>query len=284
MPEYDPNLQRAGKGQHRVAKDLAARAKELAASKFAAPLYNWATAAPEKRGAEPPAKSEDPPPEEPSLTAILQQQKARMSAHGTPKAHAAPSSAFPALPSQQEFAAALAPAPESPPVAEEYVPLCHGPPSRSHSSTGSATFQFAAGAAQQSHAMQSMGPTVALPSQRGDQMQCPVRSETPEQAAARFLETLGDEPDSAAQASPVLPCHNSEGMQTQLQTASSGPAAAQSDGLGAESQTLAQVIVWRRGQWVGPSPREHLLEWSIKHAVSYRLLPGSLSNMLYVSS
>ena len=40
----------------------------------------------------------------------------------------------------------------------------------------------------------------------------------------------------------------------------------------AKSQALAEeVIVPRRGQWVGLSPREDLLEWSVKHRVSCNL-------------
>lgn len=32
-------------------------------------------------------------------------------------------------------------------------------------------------------------------------------------------------------------------------------------------RTLADVLVWRRGEWRGPSPREHLLDWSLRNGV-----------------
>ncbi len=199
---------------------------------------------------------------------------------------------FPPLPSQQEFAAALAPRPLYAPALEPYDPLWHGPVSQPYSLMGRPHFQFAAGAAQslppmqpQRHTHAAM-PGLPLNALSAQHVQAVVPCQSAEQAAEQFLQSMGEQIASpqSLQGPPIngskQPSQHSEGAPGQStsdgQQASDAATTGQSIGataLDAKSQALSQVIVWRRGQWVGPSPREHLLEWSIKHTVSCNFAP-----------
>ncbi|EIE21889.1 hypothetical protein COCSUDRAFT_56336 [Coccomyxa subellipsoidea C-169] len=203
---------------------------------------------------------------------------------GTVPAQLLPTASFPALPSQQEFAAALAQGPlQHLGAPEPYDPLRHGPVAQQvHSSSGGlSTFQFAAGAAQPMPAMrpvsihQTETGTRAPPSQAGHPLAAAATRESAEQAAAQFFQSLSQQgiqggPGGSSN-SPAQPAGqatvnqaNEDGM-----PASTVAAHAQTNGVkGPDAEggvALADVIVWRRGQWVGPSPREHMLEWSLKH-------------------
>ena len=293
MPVYDVSMQRVRRGQNRLAKELASKARDLAASKFAEPLHHWAVAPTHSQGVpEPVAGAQQYHPGHLSTAGVMQPGSFGPSASGMPHYQPAMMAPFPLLPSQQEFAAALAPRPPYAAASEPYDPLWHGPVSQPYTSMGRPPFQFAAGAAQSvppmqpqqpqrhPHAVMPGMPPAALSAQH---VQAVVSCQSAEQAAEQFLQSMGDQPDMQAPQSLQGPPTNGAKQPTQHSEATLGQST--SDGqqttgaatsvqplgaitVDAKSQALAEVIVWRRGQWVGPSPREHLLEWSAKHTVS----------------
>lgn len=287
MPVYDANMQRFARGQHRRAIDLANKATVLATAKLAGPLGGWVTQPRPKQGAvraPAPAGAAQYSPGQPSHAVTVQHYTVAAPALGMFPAQPGSSASFPALPSQQEFAAALAPGPRQAPAASEpYDPLRHGSMPQMLNSGGH--FQFAAGTAQSMPAMQPVSfPQAQMgmrapPPQAGHAQQAPATRESAEQAAAHFLHSLGEQQPTtqqgqgAAANGPTQPA--SQAAVSQIgpdgQLASTLAANAPANGVkgpDAQSPALADVIVWRRGQWIGPSPREHLLEWSLKHTVS----------------
>ncbi|CAL8471600.1 g11142 [Coccomyxa elongata] len=289
MPVYDVSMQRVRRGQNRLAKELASKARDLAASKFAEPLHHWAVAPTQSQGVpEPVAGAQQYHPGHFSTAGVMQPGSFGPSASSMPHYQPAMMAPFPPLPSQQEFAAALAPRPPYAAASEPYDPLWHGPVSQPYTSMGRPPFQFAAGAAQsvppmqpqrQPHAVMPGIPPAALSAQH---VQAVVSCQSAEQAAEQFLQSMGEQPDMQAPQSLQGPPTNGAKQPTQHSEATPGQSTSdgqqvtgaatsgQSTGaitLDAKSQALAEVIVWRRGQWVGPSPREHLLEWSVKHTL-----------------
>lgn len=291
MPVYDVSMQRVRRGQNRLAKDLASKARDLAASKFAEPLHHWAVAPTNSQGAPEPTGAQQYHPGQISTAGIMQPGSFAPPGSGMPQyqpAMIAPLP-FPPLPSQQEFAAALAPRPPYAAASEPYDPLWHGPVSQPYAANGRPPFQFAAGAPQSLPPMQSQRhphagmpgtPPAALSAQH---VQAGVPRQSAEQAAAQFLQSMGEQSDMQAPQSLQEP--PTDGSKQPTQHIEAAPGQSTTDGqqasgaatagqsieavvLDAKSQALAEVIVWRRGQWVGPSPREHLLEWSVKHTVS----------------
>ncbi len=303
MPVYDANMQRFQKGQHRRAIDLANKATQLATSKLAGPLGGWVMPSRAKRAAVgAPHGAAQYYPGNRSLAAPKQHYPDTAPGPGTVPAQLVPIASFPALPSQQEFAAALAQGPmQHLGAPEPYDPLRHGLVAQQvHSSSGGpSTFQFAAGAAQPMPAMrpvsihQTETGTRAPPSQAGHPLAAAATRESAEQAAAQFFQSLSQQgiqggPGGSSN-SPVQPAGqatvnqaNEDGM-----PASTVAANAQTNGVkGPDAEggvALVDVIVWRRGQWVGPSPREHLLEWSLKHTVtSLSLIWARLACVSYI--